>query len=160
MRAAGKAEINVQFRKMRLKQIIRAAIFPQTADRDRRINIVKSFYGDIRRQHLFQRGNAVREIRADHRDVGIAQLGPYGRKNLFQFSNIFTSQYSGWGKSRLFWYHSTIVFKKYNAVPTTMQRLAQRAKCGRVSVAPGRSNRKSKNSDLHKLAISTLAISS
>jgi len=46
------------------------------------------------------------------------------------------------------------MLEKYNPMATTMQRLAQRTERCRVSVTPGRGDRKTKNGDFHKSAIS------
>jgi hypothetical protein len=67
--AASKAEVDVQFGEMLLEQVIRPPMFPQIADRDGRINVIKGPNRYVGRQNFLQRGNAVREIRTDHGNV-------------------------------------------------------------------------------------------
>src|SRR6478672_6395856 len=143
---AGKAEINVQLRQMRFQQVIGAAVFAQIAHRDRRIYIIKSFYWDIRCKHLFQRGNAVRKIGSDHCNIGIAQLRLYRGEDILPIFKDLYFTILRIGQVAIVLVPLDIMLEKYNPMATTMQRLAQRTERCRVSVTPGRGDRKTKNS--------------
>src|ERR1700686_2399582 len=65
-RTAGKAEINVQLRKMLFEQVLRTSVVSEASYRDRRIDVIESLYRNAGRQDFLQRGVAIGKIGADH----------------------------------------------------------------------------------------------
>ena len=104
--------------------------------RDRRIDVIKSLYRNAGRQDFLQRGDAIGKIRADHGNVRVTQLSPHHREN---FLPAFKDPYVAIrraGQVTIVLVPLHVMFEENNAVPATMQRLAQRAKRGGVPVAP------------------------
>src|SRR5437016_6766933 len=145
--STGKAEINIQFRKMTLQKIVSPALLLERSDGDRSIDVIESLDWNIGFEDFIESRNAVGKIRAHQRNIGIFQFRAHLRQHLVPVLKNPDITIFRLREITVVLVPLKVVLKKHNRVAALIERIAQRAKCSGMAIAPRGGNGKAEHGE-------------